>query len=106
MDLKGFYRKMRQLESALFEPHVVVISEETPDGGRAGVASEVCRVVAARMVLEGKARLASAEEAAEFRALTAEAQRAAEKNAAAGRMQVTVISEADLRALKGPTKPE
>jgi hypothetical protein len=104
MDLKVYYQKMRQIEAALGEVHVVVVSQETPDGGRAGVRTEVPRLVAAKLIVEGRARLATAEEASEYREQTAEAKRAAEQAATAGRMQITVISEADLRALKGVTR--
>jgi hypothetical protein len=104
MDLKVYYQKMRQIEAALGEVHVVVVSQETPDGGRAGVRTEVPRLVAAKLIVEGRARLATAEEASEYREQTAEAKRAAEQAATAGRMQITVISEADLRALKGATR--
>jgi hypothetical protein len=104
MDLKVFYQKVRQVEAGIEEPHVVVISHDTPDGGRAGVASEVKKTVAARMVVEGKARLATAEEAQAFREQTIAAKQAAERHAVAGRMQIAVLSEADLRALKGGMK--
>jgi hypothetical protein len=104
MDLRVFYQKMRQVEATLTEDDVVVISLETPEGGRAGVPGEVRKTVAARMIVEGRARLATAEEAREFRERTATAMRAAEQLAAAGRMQVTVISDADLRALKSGGK--
>jgi hypothetical protein len=104
MDLKVFYQKLRQVEASLEEPHVVVISRETPDGGRAGVANEVSRSVAARMVVAGRARLATAEETSAFREQTAAARQAAEQQAAAGRVQITVLSDADLRALKGSSK--
>jgi hypothetical protein len=101
MDLKAYYQKVKQLEATIAEPHVVVISEETPDGGRAGVRTEVIRRVAAEMVVAGRAHLATAEEARAFREEIGEASRAAVQAAAARRMQITVISEADLRALKG-----
>jgi hypothetical protein len=99
-----FYQKMRQVEASLEEPHVVVISLETSDGGRAGVPAEVSKAVAARLIVEGKARLATAEEKTAFRDQAAEAKQAAEQLAAAGRMQITVLSEADVRALKGTSK--
>jgi hypothetical protein len=104
MDLKVYYQKMRQMEATLGEAHAVVVSQETPDGGRAGVRTEVPRLVAAKLIVEGRARLATAEEAGEYRVQTAEAKRAADQAASAGRMQITVISEADLRALKGTTR--
>lgn len=102
--MRVFYQKMRQVEASLEEAHVVVISMETPDGGRAGVAAEVSKGVAARMIVEGKARLARADEAEAFRGRMAEAKLAADQLAAAGRVQITVLSEADVRALKGPSK--
>ncbi|MGE5569009.1 MAG: hypothetical protein ACM3S5_08235 [Rhodospirillales bacterium] len=101
MNIKVYYQKVSELEATLEEPHVVVVSEETPDGGRAGVKTEVTRRLAAEMVVQGTARLATAEEAKAFREERAEASRAAAQAAAAKRMQITVISEADLRALKG-----
>ncbi len=101
MDLKIYYQKLRQTEAALTEPEVVIASLETSDGGREGVLSEVGRAVAAKMIVEGRGRLATGEEVAAFREQTAEAKRQAEQAAAARRMQVTVISEADLRALRG-----
>ncbi len=61
---------------------------------------ETPRAVAARMIVEGRARLATAEETASFREKQAEARRAAEEAAAAKRIQVTVLSESDLRALR------
>jgi hypothetical protein len=99
-----FYQKLRQIEASLAEADVIVMSLETADGGRAGVPSEASRAVAARMIVEGKARLATAEEASAFRERTAEAKRSADQLAAAGKVQVTVISDSDLRALKGNAK--
>lgn len=100
MDLKVYYQKLRQVEAAIPDPDVVVASLETSDGGRTGVLSEVARGVAAQMIVEGKARLATEEESVAFRARIAEARRAAEQLATAGRVQLTVLSEADLRALR------
>lgn len=100
MDVKVYYLKVKQLEATIGEQHVVVVSEETPDGGRAGVRTEVARRVAAEMVVAGRARLATAEEANRFREETLDASRGAAQAAAAKRMQITVISDADLRALK------
>ena len=66
MDLRVFYQKIRQLEQEIEEPHVVVVSLETPDGGKPGVKTEVTRENAARMVVEGRARLASSSETADY----------------------------------------
>ncbi len=100
MDLKVYYQKLRHTEAAIAEPQVVLVSLETADGGRAGVFSEAPRAVAAKMIVEGRGRLANEAEAAAFREQVAEAKREREQAIAASRMQVTVISEADLRALR------
>ncbi len=100
MDLKVYYQKLRQVEAGISAADVVVVSVETPDGGRAGVKTEVPRLVAARMLVDGKARLANAEEEAQYREKAAEARQAAEQAAAASKVQFTVLSEADMRLLR------
>jgi hypothetical protein len=105
MDLKSYYRKIRELEASIEEPHPVVVSLETPDGGRAGVMTEVFKFLAAKMVVEGRAQLASTEETAQFRAEIKEAKRAADEQTAASKVQVAIVSEADLRSLRGGGKP-
>jgi lysophospholipase L1-like esterase len=93
MDLKVYYQKLRQVEGSIAEPDVVVASLGTPDGGRAGVLTEVPRALAAKLIVEGGARLATEEETLRFREQVAEAKRLAEEAAAASRIQVTVVSE-------------
>ena len=106
MDLRAYYQKLRQMEASIADEHVVVVSCETPDGGRAGVKTEVSRSVAAKLVVEGRARLANAEETAGHQEAVAEAKRKAEQLANAGKLQLTVISEPELRALKGALRPQ
>jgi hypothetical protein len=101
MDLKLFYQKVRQLAASIPEPHVVIASKETPEGGRAGVLSEVTRAIAAQLIAEGKAELATEEAAKEFRAQAAEARRLAEQAAAAHKLEITLLSEKDQRPVKG-----
>lgn len=105
MDLKAYYLKIRQAEAEIAEPEVVVVSLATADGGREGNRSEVPRRVAAQICVEGRARLATPDEAKEFRDQAAEAKKAADQIAAASRMQVTVVSEAELRSLKMGNRP-
>lgn len=101
MDLQIYYKKIREAEEGLKDPSAVVVSLETADGGRAGIRTEVPRRIAAKMMVEGCARLASPEEAQKFQEQQAEAKRQADQAAAASRMQFTVISPTDLRKLKG-----
>lgn len=67
MDLRGFYDVIKKIAAEIAEDAVVIVSRETADGGRAGVMTEVPRMLAARLIAEGKAGLASAEESAKFR---------------------------------------
>jgi hypothetical protein len=67
MDLLSYYEKIRTIEAVIEAVFAVVTSRATPDGGRAGVKTELPRAVAARLIAEGKADLASPEETAQFR---------------------------------------
>ena len=106
MDLRMFYQKLRKLEQEITDPHVVVISQETSDGGKAGQKAEVSRVIAARLIIEGRARLADAEETAGYRKTIEQALQDAEQRAMSERVHVNVISDADLRAIKGAVRTE
>lgn len=98
MDVKQYYRKFREAENGILEQYPLVVSLETPDGGRAGVISEVSREVAARMLVEGRAALASIEEQELYRERQALAKKKAESAELARRVQVAIISESELHA--------
>ena len=106
MDLRLFFQKLRTIEQEIAEPHVVVVTHETPDGGRAGQKVEVSRRNAATLILEGRAHLATAEESAEYRNEVQTSLQNAQQRAMAERLQVNLISDADLRALKTAARPE
>ena len=72
MDLKSYYQKLREMEAALPSDYVVVVSKETPDGGRAGTLTEVPRRLAAKLILDGAAELATEEQTKKLRALGSE----------------------------------
>jgi hypothetical protein len=79
MDLRVYYQKIRKLEAEIVEPFVVIVSRETSDGGKAGVKTDVPRFLAARLIVEDRAEMASPEEAALFRAEMEKDWRAAEE---------------------------
>jgi len=106
MDLRVFFQKLRKVEQEITDPHVVVVSHETEDGGRAGQFAEVSRSNAARLILEGHAHLATPEESAGFRTAAREALEEAQHRLMADKVQVNVISDADLRAMKSASKAE
>jgi hypothetical protein len=101
-----FYQKLRKIEQEITDPHVVVVSEETSDGGKAGQKAEVSRAIAARLIVEGRARLASAEQATEYRKTIELALQDAQQRAMSEKVQLNVISDADLRAIKSAARPE
>jgi hypothetical protein len=105
MDLKRYYQKIRDVESGITDPFAVVVSLETPDGGKGGTLTEVPSRVAAKMVVDGTAQLASQEESRRLRATLAEAQRAAELAAAASRVQLTVLPTGELNRLREAASP-
>ena len=100
MDLRIYYQKIRDASSKIADAFPVVVSNETPDGGKVGVLTEVTRPIAAKMVVEGLARLADDKEAAAFRQKLADARRQAEESVAAAKVQVAVLNAEELRTLR------
>ncbi|HEY7306511.1 MAG TPA: hypothetical protein VH601_20465 [Bryobacteraceae bacterium] len=98
MDLRQYFRKIREIEAGLSDPFPVVSSLETPDGGKAGIISEIPRSIAAKMIVEGRAVLASEAERDSYRQQQQEAKAAAEKADLAKRLQVAFISERNLNS--------
>ena len=100
MDLRAYYKKVRDAEATVHGDHVVTVSLETPEGGKAGVKTEAPRDIAARLIAEGRARLASDEESHAFYQANREALEAHEQDQAAKRVQVMVIPANEIRKQK------
>lgn len=100
MDLKGYYKKLREAEAAIPSEHVVVVSLATSEGGKAGLRTETTRSIAAKLIAEGRARLADDAETAAFRDQLRDAFQKHEEQEAARRMQVVVMP-----AKSRPSKP-
>ena len=100
MDVRLYYQKIRELERNFKGTFPVVVSQETPDGGAAGVKTEVPVHIAARMIVDGRAVLASETEAKDFVEQNKAAKNTADQVHAARRMNVTVVSDSDLQVLK------
>jgi hypothetical protein len=96
MDLKQYFRKMREIESTIPEPFVLIVSLETPDGGKPGMVTEVSRVSAAKMIIEGRAVLANESEKQAYFAQQEAARRAAEKLELSKRVQVAILADPEL----------
>ena len=103
MDLKIYYQKIREVEEQIKDEFPILASRETPDGGKAGVFTEVVKRLAAKLLVDGLAELAHAKDAEAFRIAKAEAKKNADDQAAASKIQMTLISPGDLDRLKGAT---
>lgn len=64
MNLRDFYANVRNTLATIDSPFVVLVSKDTPDGGKAGVMTLAKRDTAARLMVEDRARLATDEESA------------------------------------------
>jgi len=104
MNLKAYYQRIRDVEQTIGEPFVVLVSHTTPDGGKEGVLIEAPAQLGAKMIADGRAHLASPDQAREFRQKAADAKRLADDEAAASRMQVTIVPAAELRKGTRPVK--
>jgi hypothetical protein len=62
MELRNYFQKIKQVESTIAELFTLVVSLETGDGGKAGTFTEVSRSLAAKLIVNGLARLADAAE--------------------------------------------
>jgi hypothetical protein len=100
MDLRSYYKKVREAEAALKGDYFVLASLETSEGGRAGVCTEAGRHTAARLIAETRARLATEEEARNFHETHRAAKEAHEQEEAARRVQVMVIPSQELKKPK------
>ncbi len=95
MDLKKYFQKIREVEATIAEPHLLVTSLETADGGKAGIITEVPRNLAAKMIAEGRAALTSASDRDRFLDRQKTEREAAIRAEAARRLQVTVIADSE-----------
>jgi len=105
MDLRQFYKKIRDVEATIPEQFPFVVSLETPDGGKPGVITEAPRYQAARMIVEGSVRLASEEEKQVFLEQCAAAQKAAEEVEAARRLHWSLFAGHEARPPVTPQRP-
>jgi hypothetical protein len=104
MDVRQYYRKLREIESGIAEAYVRVTSLETSDGGKPGVVSEVSREQAAKLIVEARVMISTDDEQKAFFAKHAAEKKAFEKAEMARRLQVTIVSAPDEKEPKaGPS---
>lgn len=103
MDLRAYYKKVREAEATLTEEHMIMVSFATSEGGKPGVRTEASRAIAARLIAEGCARVATEEEARDFREAHYEAKVKHDQDEAARRMHVMVVPSRELSKRKDRT---
>jgi len=97
MDLKNYFKKIRDAEASIEEPFPLIVSLETPDGGKPGAVVEVSRLEAAKAMVEGRAVRANGEQKEAYFEHEAERKKSAEKAELSRRLQIAIISDSDLR---------
>ncbi len=95
MDLRHYFRKMREIEASITDAHPFVTSLETSDGGKAGVVTEVSRELAAKMIVEGRAALSTEAEKEHFLEQQSAERASALKAEMGRRLQVTVVTDSE-----------
>lgn len=100
MDLRIYYQKIREKRASIAEPFPVMVSCDTPDGGKAGVMTEVTPELAAKMTIDGTARLASSDEEQKFRQRQAAAKKEIDDAITASKVQLTVVPKQVLDQLQ------
>ena len=100
MDLRIYYQKIRDERGKIADEFPVVVSHETPDGGKSGAMTEVTRDLAAKLLVDGAAHVANKVEAAEFRQRQADMKAAADQERAASKVQLTVVPKEFLETLR------
>ncbi len=97
MDLRQYFRKIREVEAALKDNFPLLVSLETADGGKAGLITELPRFDAAKMIVDGRAVPASEEEKEFYREQQISAKNASEKAELARRVQIAIITDDGLK---------
>lgn len=93
MDLRRYYRELRQKEAEIEGKDIYVVSLDTADGGKAGVITQVPKGIGCRLIVEGKARLATPEEAERYEQEEERKRTEIASQEFARRLQVQVVAE-------------
>jgi hypothetical protein len=97
VDLRQYFKKIRDTESGLSDTFPLVVSLETSDGGKAGTITEVTREEAAKLIVENCARLANDAEKKAYFEKQASEKKAADRAEMARRVQVTIVGQPDFQ---------
>ncbi len=97
MELKQYFKKIKDAEASISEAYPLIVSSETEDGGKPGVVVEVSRREAARAIVENRAALASEEQKQAHWEQVSARKKMAEKIELSRRLQIAIVSDSGLR---------
>jgi hypothetical protein len=100
MNLRAYFQKIRAAEESIAEEVVHVVSLPTDDGGLEGIFTEVPRALAAKLLVEGKSRLATNDETIAHLERQHAARKKMQDDFAAQRLQVAIVSDLELSNLR------
>ncbi|MFN7920743.1 MAG: hypothetical protein U0Q16_11635 [Bryobacteraceae bacterium] len=104
MDLKVYFRQIREMAAEIKKDFVVVASKWNANGAKDGVLTEVSRDLAAKLIVDDKARLADDGETARYYQELQKAADKAQEEDRISKVQFAVLSEADVERLKKTIK--
>jgi hypothetical protein len=105
MDLKQYFKKVKETEASLSDDYLLMVSTDTPDGGKAGAMIEVSRQLAAKAIVDGWAIFASEEQKTAHLEEQAAKRKSIDTAQKAHRLQVSIVSEPEFRQMgKGRSK--
>jgi hypothetical protein len=93
MDIRRYYRELRELEAQIKEKDIFVTSLETPDGGRAGQVAEVAKRTACKLLVEGRARKSTPAEIEAYKREQAARRATAEKERLAEQVRFHLVTD-------------
>ncbi len=97
MDIRQYFKKIRDIEASIKEPYPLIVSADTEDGGKAGTIVEVSKEEAAKAIAEGRAVAASEQQKKDYFEQEARRRQSAEKAELSRRLQIAIISDAEFR---------
>ena len=106
MDLKQYFKKIKDIEESIKDEYPLIVSLETADGGKAGTVVEVSRREAAKSIVENRAVLANDEQRIDYFEREATRRRSAEKAEQSRRLQIAIISNEEFRDLQATSEKE
>jgi hypothetical protein len=106
MDLKQYFKKIKDTEETIASPYPLIVSLETTDGGKAGTIVEVSRQEAAKAIVENRAVLATDEQAKAHFEREAIRRKAAERLELSKRVQIAIISDSEVEEKRITTATE